>query len=132
MRPQRYSSDYKVLEPFIVETVRRIVTGRLSVSGGGGGGIASHALNDTSIHTGQLAQAQAPWAVTDTEFAIHAANPDAHHARAHVLATNTALGPDHSISGAVAGWVVRATASNAARMAQLMVPDLGATGASWD
>jgi hypothetical protein len=133
VRPQRYSSDYKVLEPFIVETVRRIVTGRLSVSGGGGGGgIASHALNDTSIHTGQLAQAQAPWAVTDTEFAIHAANPDAHHARQHVLATGTALGPDHTISGAVAGHVLKATASNAARMAQLMVPELGATGASWD
>jgi hypothetical protein len=133
VRPQRYSSDYKVLEPFIVETVRRIVTGRLSVSGGGGGGgIASHALNDTSIHTGQLAQAQAPWAVTDTEFAIHAANPDAHHARQHLLANAAGLGADHTISGAVAGYVLKATASNAARMAQLMVPELGATGASWD
>jgi hypothetical protein len=101
------------------------------VAGSGGGGLTAHALNGP-YHTGELDPDQAPWAVTDTEFAIHAANPDAHHARQHVLATGTALGPDHTISGAVAGHVLKATASNAARMAQLMVPELGATGASWD
>jgi nucleoid-associated protein YgaU len=71
-----------------------------------------------------LAQAQAPWATTKSEFAAHAADPDAHHAKQHVLANASGLGTDHTISGAVAGWVLRATASNAARMAQLMVTDL--------
>jgi hypothetical protein len=106
----------------------RDATGGGGVVSGGGGAMSAHALNGP-YHTGELDESQAPWAVTDTEFAIHAANPDAHHARQHVLATGTALGPDHTISGAVAGHVLKATASNAARMAQLMVPELGATGA---
>ena len=131
MSTRRYSSEYKALRPFIIEEIRGILGGSVAVAGAVGG-IASHALNDTSIHTGQLAQTQAPWASTKNELATHAANPDAHHAKQHVLATNTGLGADHTISGAVAGWVLKATASNAARMAQLLVTDLGATGANWD
>ena len=131
MSTRRYSSEYKALRPFIIEEIRGILGGSVAVAGAVGG-IASHALNDTSIHTGQLAQMQAPWASTKSELAAHAADPNAHHAKQHVLATNTGLGPDHTVSGAVAGWVLRATASNAARMAQLLVTDLGAAGANWD
>jgi len=131
---RRYSSEYRAIQPFVVEDIRRILTagGAAATSSGGGGGIAAHALSDTSIHTGQLAASQALWAVTDTEFTTHTGDPDAHHARSHVLATNAGLGPDHTVSGAMAGWVLRATASNAARMAQLMVGDLGASGDAWD
>jgi hypothetical protein len=133
MSTRRYSSEYKSLQPFVIEDIRRILGGSAGAGGGGGNArIAAHPLADTSIHTGQLAQAQAPWATTKSEFAAHAADPDAHHAKQHVLANASGLGTDHTISGAVAGWVLRATASNAARMAQLMVTDLGAAGANWD
>jgi hypothetical protein len=45
----------------------------------------------------------------------HITNPNAHHNQQHVLATGTALGPDHTISGAAAGEVLRAlTATTAA------------------
>lgn len=133
MVQRRYSSDYKALQPFVREDIRSIVNAAGlggGATGGGGGVLAAHALSDTSIHTGQLAQGQATWAVTDAEFLAHAADPDAHHPRAHVLATNTGLGGDHSISGAVAGWVLRATASNAARMAQLGHDDLSGVTAN--
>ena len=43
----------------------------------------------------------------------------------HVLATATALGAYHTISGATAGHVLRASASNAAAFAQLLHSDLG-------
>ena len=76
MSTRRYSSEYKALRPFIIEEIRGILGGSVAVAGAVGG-IASHALNDTSIHTGQLAQTQAPWASTKNELATHAANPDA-------------------------------------------------------
>lgn len=124
MSTRRYSSEYKALRPFIIEEIRGILGGSVAVAGAVGG-IASHALNDTSIHTGQLAQTQAPWASTKNELATHAANPDAHHAKQHVLANASGLGTDHTISGAVAGWVLRATAATTARFMQLSHADLG-------
>ena len=48
-----------------------------------------------------------------------------HHARDHVLATNTGLGATHTISGAAAGQVLRATSATAAQFAQLQHGDLG-------
>lgn len=64
------------LWPFFVE--------RLGDSGGaaaqtlslGGSDVPLHALVD---HTGELAQAQAPWALTEQDLAIHTANAAAHH-----------------------------------------------------
>lgn len=63
--------------------------------------------------------------MTETVYDAHVANVNAHHAKQHVLATNLALGGDHTISGAVAGHVLRASASNAAYFAQLQHDDLG-------
>ena len=51
---------------------------------------------------------------------------DQHHAQSHVLATNTGLGADHTISGATAGYVLRASAATAAAFAQLAHTDLTA------
>jgi hypothetical protein len=51
-----------------------------------------------------------------------------HHAQAHVLATSTALGADHTISGATAGHVLRASSATAAAFAQLAHTDLSGIG----
>lgn len=46
----------------------------------------------------------------------------------HVIATNTGLGPEHTISGAAAGWVLRASGATAANFQQLAHSDLSGTG----
>lgn len=58
-----------------------------NTSGGGGGAMASHDLFGP-FHLGELDPSQATWAVTDAELAAHAADPDVHHPRQHVLATD--------------------------------------------
>jgi hypothetical protein len=50
-----------------------------------------------------------------------------HHNQSHVLATGTALGPDHTISGAAAGEVLRALSATTAAFDQLSYSDLGGT-----
>ena len=54
----------------------------------------------------------------------HVANADAHHARAHVLATATGLGADHSVSGLSVGHVLRATGATTATFSQLSHAEL--------
>lgn len=49
---------------------------------------------------------------------------DQHHSQSHLLATNVALGPDHTISGGVAGMVLRASGAAAANFAFLAASDL--------
>ena len=51
--------------------------------------------------------------------------PGQHHAQSHVLATGTALGPDHTMSGAVAGEVLRALSATTAAFDVLQHADLG-------
>jgi len=63
--------------------------------------------------------------VDGINIADHAADVDAHHTQSHVLATGTALGGDHTISGAADGQVLRASSSTAARFDQLAHADLG-------
>ena len=46
----------------------------------------------------------------------------------HVIATNTALGAEHTISGAAAGYVLRASSATLAQMAQLAHSDLSGVG----
>lgn len=61
------------------------------------GALTPHALSGP-YHTGILAESQAPWAVTDSEFGAHTINPNAHHARAHdILASG-----DHAVTGGAA------------------------------
>ena len=67
--------------------------------------------------------------VDGINIADHAADTDAHHAQSHVLATGTALGGDHTISGAADGQVLRASSSTAARFDPLAHADLGSVTA---
>jgi len=48
-----------------------------------------------------------------------------HHAQAHVLATNTALGTDHTITGGVLGYVLKALTATTAKFMQLTHAELG-------
>lgn len=89
------------------------------VAGSGGGGLTARARwTGVSRPGGSAPQPRQAVAVADTEFAIHA-HPDTHPppAAASPRETLAGLGADHTISGAVAGYVLKATASNAARMA---------------
>jgi hypothetical protein len=49
---------------------------------------------------------------------------DSRTARSHVIATNTALGAEHTISGAAAGMVLRASGATSANFQQLSHSDL--------
>lgn len=46
----------------------------------------------------------------------------------HVIATNTALGAEHTISGAAAGWVLRASGATTANFQQLAHADVSGAG----
>lgn len=70
-----YAKLAQQLKPFILPWMRQGTTGSAST---GGGGMAVHALNGP-LHTGEITQAQASWAATQTALNAHAANPDAHH-----------------------------------------------------
>ena len=65
--------------------------------------------------------------VDGVDIASHAGNVNAHHARDHVLATNTGLGATHTISGATAGHVLRASSGTAAAFAAIQDGDLPST-----
>jgi hypothetical protein len=51
---------------------------------------------------------------------------DQHHAQSHVLATETALGPDHIVSGLTAGWALVATGATTALFRALTAADVTA------
>ena len=90
-----YSAEYKRLQPYVVEEIRKVVNAALLTGGGGGGtGLTKHALNSI-YHSGELAQTQAPWAATKVELSNHAALPDVHHAKLHGI-TDAA---NHSVTG---------------------------------
>ena len=123
--PSRHSTDYRNLRPYVLEDVRAIVSAAISAgwSGGNAAALTPHRLDDTTAHVGTLADSQAPQflmrngsrslagnlpvdagvTIDGVDLDVHASNPDAHHARAHVLATAAGLGADHSMSGAAAG-----------------------------
>lgn len=48
----------------------------------------------------------------------------------HVIATNTALGAEHTISGAAVGWVLRASGATTANFQQLAHSDLSGSGSN--
>jgi hypothetical protein len=102
------------------------------VPAGGAGGAPSPHAHHSVHHNGLL-----PWAeldftgsnltsiVTRLHSDLQGITPNDHHNQVHVLATNSALGPDHTMSGAAAGQVLRATSATAAAFAQLQHTDLG-------
>lgn len=58
------------------------------------------------------------------DLAAHAADPNAHHNQSHVLATTSALGPDHTVSGLTSGYVLKATGATTAVFAALNYSEL--------
>jgi hypothetical protein len=92
--PRELSKLAQDLEPFIVARVR----GSTAAGGGTAATVVAHRLNDTGIHTGQLDQSQASWALPAVTFTAHAADPDAHHAQATVDAPLAITGQDISLS----------------------------------
>lgn len=87
--------DYAELAQKLKPYISRWGLGNDTSAGtGASSGLVSHPLN-SGWHTGQLAQSQAPWAVTDDEFLVHTSNPDAHHAKVHAI-TDAA---NHSVTG---------------------------------
>lgn len=93
--PRTYSGEYKRLQPYVIEEIRKVVNALgLGGSGTGSGTVAKHAIAGDR-HTGELAQTQAPWASTKVELSNHAALPDAHHAKLHGI-TDAA---NHSVTG---------------------------------
>ena len=151
--PSRFSTDYRNLRPYVLEDVRAAV--QAAIVGGlsakyGAGALTAHRLDDTTVHIGTLSADQFPRGLlrdgsrslagnlpVDTgvtidgvDISAHAADPDAHHARAHVLATAAGLGADHSMSGAAAGQTLRANSATNAMWAYLSHNDL--TGVTAD
>jgi hypothetical protein len=67
---------------------------------------------------------------THAHASLTGIGPNDHHAQVHVLATGTALGPDHTISGAAAGEVLRALSATTAAFDVLQHADLGGVTAN--
>lgn len=65
-------------------------------------------------------------ALFKTGYDSHTGNANAHHSQSHILATTSALGSDHTVSGLSTGLVLRATGSNTAAFTQLQHSELGA------
>jgi len=70
--------------------------------------------------------------VTVTHASTTGQTANDHHNQSHVLATETALGPDHTISGATAGDVLRASGATAANFQALNHADLANKDAETD
>ena len=103
--PRTYSAEYKRLQPYIIEDIRKVANAiGLAGSGTGSGTVAKHAIAGDR-HTGELAQTQAPWAATKVELSNHAALPDVHHAKLHGItdaANHSATGAQYQIVGLTA------------------------------
>ena len=145
---QKLSTLANEIWPLLLPRIQKMVAD----AGAGGGGAAQLVAHDLSgsLHRGTLADSQAPQflmrnglrslagnlpvdtgvTIDGVDLDVHAANPDAHHARAHVLATAAGLGADHSMSGAAAGQVLRANSATNALWAYLSHNDL--TGVTAD
>lgn len=120
---RRYSAEYKNLQPYVVEDIRKIIDAVVISGGGGGGTVPQHALADLAKHSGELAQTQAPWSATKVELSNHAALPDVHHAKLHNL-TDAA---HHQITASKWGIVGAAAADN---VPGILTPLADVTGAT--
>ena len=103
---------------------------------GGGGAPSPHALSGPH-HNGALDWSDIDTtgsSLTDIDTRSHGdlqgVTANQHHNQAHVLATNSGLGADHTMSGATAGHVLRASSGTDAAFAQLQHSDLGGVTAN--
>lgn len=60
MTVRRYSSEYKSFQPFVIEDIRRIIRSGVSIVGASGGAAVGEHLLSGALHTGALADSQAP------------------------------------------------------------------------
>lgn len=84
-------------------------------------------ISGTGFTNAQHAHAGASSGGTIAHSSTTGRTANDHHNQSHVLATNTALGPDHTISGATAGHVLRASSATAAAFAAIQDADLPST-----
>ena len=87
----------------------------------------------TGLTAGHVVRASGATAYAFAQLAhsdLGSVTSNQHHNQAHVLATNSALGGDHTISGAASGQVLRATSATAAQFSQLSHADLGSVSAN--
>lgn len=92
------------LEPFLIP---RLTRGSSASSSATSGALTAHDL-DGPYHVGSLAESQAPWAVTDTEFTAHTSNPNAHHSKQHGMLSTA----DHTYTGGAALDIFGLSAAN--------------------
>lgn len=143
---QTISELWRALQPLIQQEIAAIGS---RGGGSGSGGLTQHAL-DGAYHSGILGDSQAPQfakldgsrlftgniafvgaqTVDGVDVSAHAGNANAHHNQSHVLATTSALGGDHSVSGLTTGQVLRATGATTAAFGQLQHSQLGGIGAN--
>ena len=106
-------TDYRELaqklKPYIAPWI--VAQGNSQAASSAVSGMSAHALSG-AYHTGTLAQSQAPWAVTDDEFAVHTGNPDAHHATATAGSGISITGQQVSLS--TPGTLTVSSSNNAA------------------
>ncbi len=117
----------------VINMKRNSGTVSVSAGGGTGGGAVDTSgfllLDGTRAMTGIFNVGG--FAITNVgnvdgvDISAHAANVNAHHNQIHVLANTGGLGSDHTISGGVAGYVLRVTGTTTAAIAQLQHSDLG-------
>jgi len=100
----RYSKTAEKLLPHLLQELSQVQP-VIIAQAGDGGSLAVHAL-DGEYHTGTLDESQAPWAVTAAVFGAHEADPDAHHARATVVAPVAVSGQQISLNYAAPLTVV--------------------------
>ena len=152
--PKSASNDVKIYGDGTDITVTKTVSGLLiSFIGSGAGGAGTFSGIKDPAGTGVVPDGLA-WITTTDDgvvnvdasgsntlaFTINQANishgnlggvtANQHHNQSHVLATATALGPDHTISGATAGQVLKATSATAAKFIQLAHSELSGVGSN--
>lgn len=104
----------------------------------GSGAVVIHTLNDTLVHSGEVSNAQHGARTVASAHRLVDISPrphsditgvgaNDHHNQSHVLATGTALGADHTMSGAAVGEVLRALSATTAAFDQLNFSDLAGT-----
>jgi hypothetical protein len=107
---------------------RLVGSAGVGTTGGGGGagtGEAGVSLEVFEDHTSKTVGAHGIPTQIDTKIATHTALPNAHHNQSHVLATTSALGADHTVSGLTTGQVLKATGATTAAFGQLQHSQLG-------
>lgn len=124
-------NDSSELKSVTAQSIADLASGEVNTHSSDGGGLALTAATpkvgvDLRLITAAAVDFDLAADVLSIDAAI--ARVAALHDQSHVLATGTALGPDHTMSGATAGDVLRALSSTTAAFDVLQHGDLGGVG----